>query len=104
MSVNIIWMTLVGVVIGLITSMFVRGGRLTGMVQTVALGIIGYGVCGYFAERRGFSVLSQWLVGIVVTLLLITSYVLVANALSARKAKRSASPEAAEGGRSSSAV
>ena len=54
MSVNIIWMTLVGVVIGLITSMFVRGGRLTGMVQTVALGIIGYGVCGYFAERRGF--------------------------------------------------
>ncbi len=84
MSVNVVWMTLVGFVIGLITSTFVRGGRLTGLAETVVLGVIGYGGGGLLAERWGFSVLEQWLVGIAATLILITGYILIANAVSAR--------------------
>ncbi len=88
MSVNVMWMALVGVVIGLVTSLFVRGGRLTGLAQTVLLGVIGYGGGGYLAEQQGLSVLDQWLVGIVSTLVLITGYILVANAVSGRRRRK----------------
>lgn len=77
---NVIWMTVVGIVIGIITSMFVRGSRMTGMAQTVLLGIAGYGGGGLVAERMGASILVQWLVGIVLTLVFITSYIVIANA------------------------
>lgn len=76
---NVIWMILVGGVIGLVASMFVKGSRTVGLLWTIILGALGYGVGGLIATSFGGSTLVQWLLGIAITVLLLTGYITLAN-------------------------
>lgn len=74
---NLLWMVIVGGVIGLVASMFVQGSRSVGMGWTILLGAMGYGVGGWLAQSFGGSTLVQWVLGIAVASLLITGYLIL---------------------------
>lgn len=76
---NLVWMVIVGAVIGLVSSMFVKGSRSAGMAGTILLGIVGYGLGGWLALALGASLLWQWLVGILLAALLLSGYLMVAS-------------------------
>ena len=76
---NLLWMMVVGVVIGIVVSMFVPGTRWSGMGWTVFLGIAGYGLGGWLGLEMGASVLVQWITGILLATILLTGYAVAAN-------------------------
>ncbi len=84
----LIWMVVVGFAIGLVSSMFVRGTRMTGLIQTTLLAIAGYVIGWLSGELWGVSILGQWIVAIVVSLTLLVSYILLANAQNDRRAAK----------------
>lgn len=75
---NLVWMVIVGAVIGLVSSMFVKGPRTRGMGWTITLGVLGYGLGGWLTLSLGASLLVQWLAGIVFAALLLSGYLMVA--------------------------
>lgn len=85
MSLNLIWMLVVGLVIGLVSSVFVRGSRFTGLAQTAVLGVLGYAAGGLLGEHFEWSILMQWIAGIIGSLVLITGYIAIANSWSSRR-------------------
>lgn len=75
---NLVWMVIVGAVVGLVSSMFVKGSRSQGMAWTILLGIVGYGLGGWLTLSLGASLLWQWLAGIAFAALLLSGYLMVA--------------------------
>ncbi len=76
---NLVWMIVVGALIGVVASMFVPGARTRGLGWTVFLGGLGYGLGGWTVMSFHGSVLNQWLLGIAVTALLLTGYLLMTS-------------------------
>ena len=46
---NLLWMAIVGAVIGVVASMFIQGSRASGMGWTIFLGAGGYALGGFLA-------------------------------------------------------
>lgn len=86
MNSMLIWMVIVGLVVGVISSMFVRGSRRTGLIQTTVLGGASYVFGWLTGELWGVSVLGQWLVAIAVSLVLLVGFSVLANSWNARGA------------------
>lgn len=85
---NLAWMMVVGLAVGVVSSMFVRGTRITGLVQTTILGLGSYALADLVGERMGLGVLGQWVLAIVLSLGLLVTYILFANSRSESKAER----------------
>ena len=74
---DLLWMIVVGALIGVVASMFVKGPRLAGMGWTVFLGALGYGLAGFIGQSFHRTTLVQWLLGIAASSLMITGYLLM---------------------------
>ncbi|WRS30556.1 hypothetical protein U6G28_02385 [Actinomycetaceae bacterium MB13-C1-2] len=83
---NLAWMVVVGLAIGLMSSMFVRGTRLTGLIQTTLLGVGSYAFADLVGQQMGMDVLARWVSAIVLSLVLLVAYILFANTRFERKA------------------
>ncbi len=71
---TIVWMTLVGALIGLVASMFVAGKRETGLGITMVLGAASYLFGGLTGPLWGASPPVQWTVAILLGATVITAY------------------------------
>ncbi len=89
--VNLLWMILVGGVIGAVASVFVRGYRSTGLVGSIFLGMLGYALGGILSQHLGQSLLPQWVWGIAFSLLFLVSYTTWRNAVWDRHHKQKSS-------------
>ncbi|MFZ1382241.1 MAG: hypothetical protein WAS54_05565 [Scrofimicrobium sp.] len=85
---NLAWMMVVGLAIGVMSSMFVRGTRLSGLIQTTLLGVGSYAFADLVGEQIGMDLLGRWMSAIVLSLVLLVAYILLANARFERKALR----------------
>ena len=74
---NLLWMAIVGAVIGVVASMFIQGSRASGMGWTIVLGAGGYALGGFLAYSFHWSTLVQWICGIAASTLLLTWYLMV---------------------------
>ena len=73
-------MMLVGLLIGMVASMFILGGRTTGLLWSMGLGAATYGISAVVVSGLGGSVLMQWVVAIVASSVVLVGYILWRNA------------------------
>lgn len=73
---TIVWMTVVGALIGLVASMFVAGKRETGLGATTLLGAASYLFGGLTGPLWGASTSVQWTVAILLGATVITVYLI----------------------------
>lgn len=87
---NILWMVIVGGMLGMITSVFVEGSRGIGLVWPILIGILSYGLSAIVVSWIGGPILAQWLWAIGTSAVALTAYILLMNWRIRRRTKADA--------------
>ncbi|MBD3689499.1 GlsB/YeaQ/YmgE family stress response membrane protein [Nanchangia anserum] len=78
---HIIGMIIAGAILGALARLFLRGEQNIGMIWTIILGALGWGIGGWVTGNvlNSGSTVIQWIVGVIVAMVLIAVFVAVRN-------------------------
>lgn len=83
---NILGMIIAGAIMGVLARWFLRGEQNIGMIWTIVLGALGWGIGGWItgAVFHSGSTAVQWIIGLVVAMALISGFVALRNGRAGR--------------------
>lgn len=78
---HFIGMIIAGAILGALARLFLRGEQNIGMIWTIILGALGWGIGGWVTSSLlgSGSTILQWIVGVIVAMILIAGFITIRN-------------------------
>lgn len=77
---HILGMIIAGAILGALARFILKGDQNIGMIWTIILGALGWGIGGWIVSAiNSSSTALQWIIGLIVAIILIAAFVAIRN-------------------------